>query len=77
MHDSPMKKIAICFALAIGVVGGVGISACSDYGGGCCKECQNGKPCGDSCISNSTTCNQPPGCACYADGEDSGSDSEG
>ncbi len=31
---------------------------------GCCKVCTVGKPCGNSCISRSYTCHQPPGCAC-------------
>jgi len=30
----------------------------------CCKICKKGKACGDSCISMSYTCHQPPGCAC-------------
>ena len=30
----------------------------------CCKICSKGKSCGDSCISRSKTCSQPPGCAC-------------
>jgi len=33
---------------------------------GCCKICTKGKACGDSCISRSYTCHQPPGCACNA-----------
>jgi hypothetical protein len=34
-------------------------------GSACCKVCgANSKPCGDSCISNSYSCNKPPGCAC-------------
>ena len=32
--------------------------------GACCKRCTTGKPCGNSCISRSYTCRQPPGCAC-------------
>lgn len=32
--------------------------------GACCRRCSRGKPCGDSCISRSYTCRQPPGCAC-------------
>lgn len=36
----------------------------SGSSGGCCKYCSKGKPCGDSCISGSKTCHQPPGCAC-------------
>ncbi len=30
----------------------------------CCKTCSKGKACGNSCISRSYTCHQPPGCAC-------------
>lgn len=31
---------------------------------GCCKHCDKGKPCGDTCIARNRTCNSPPGCAC-------------
>jgi hypothetical protein len=31
----------------------------------CCRHCTTGIPCGDSCISASDTCHQPPGCACF------------
>ena len=34
--------------------------------GVCCKVCTNSQACGDSCISKSYTCYQPPGCACNA-----------
>lgn len=30
----------------------------------CCKVCTKGKACGNSCISRSYECHQPPGCAC-------------
>jgi len=30
----------------------------------CCKKCTKGHPCGNSCISASAKCKQPPGCAC-------------
>lgn len=30
----------------------------------CCKYCCKGKACGNSCISRSYSCHQPPGCAC-------------
>lgn len=30
----------------------------------CCKHCTTGKPCGNSCISRSSTCHRGPGCAC-------------
>ena len=31
---------------------------------GCCKVCKEGKACGDSCISKTSTCNKGRGCAC-------------
>lgn len=36
----------------------------------CCRICRTGKACGNSCISRSYTCRQPPGCAC--NGEEDG-----
>jgi beta-lactamase superfamily II metal-dependent hydrolase len=33
---------------------------------GCCKVCTRGQACGNTCISRSYTCHQPPGCACDA-----------
>lgn len=43
-----------------------GGSSAGGGGGTCCKHCGSGsKPCGDSCISVSYTCNKGPGCACY------------
>jgi hypothetical protein len=33
---------------------------------GCCKICDKGKACGNTCIRRSYTCHQPPGCACNA-----------
>jgi endonuclease YncB( thermonuclease family) len=35
-----------------------------DQGKICCKICQKGKACGNSCINKSYTCSKPPGCAC-------------
>ena len=35
-----------------------------DQGKICCKTCQKGKACGNSCINKSYTCTKPPGCAC-------------
>ena len=31
---------------------------------GCCKQCSNGKACGDSCIARDKRCHKGPGCAC-------------
>ncbi len=33
----------------------------------CCKICQKGKACGDSCINKLYSCSKPTGCACNAD----------
>jgi hypothetical protein len=30
----------------------------------CCKRCNKGKPCGDSCIPQTSTCKKGKGCAC-------------
>lgn len=30
----------------------------------CCRYCDTGKPCGDSCIARNKTCHKGPGCAC-------------
>lgn len=66
-----MKRILISFMTVV-VIGiarvalALSSSGCGD--GGCpdssCKCCDDGKACGDSCISKSATCNQPDGCAC-------------
>lgn len=32
----------------------------------CCKVCQKGQACGDSCISATSTCQKGRGCACDA-----------
>jgi hypothetical protein len=43
------------------------VSGCSDSptgSGSCCKVCRDGKACGDTCISKSSTCNKGGGCAC-------------
>ncbi len=36
----------------------------------CCRVCTTGKACGNSCISRSYTCRQPPGCACNGGDEE-------
>jgi hypothetical protein len=30
----------------------------------CCRVCEVGKACGDTCIAMNQTCNTPSGCAC-------------
>jgi len=34
----------------------------------CCKNCSAGPACGDTCIAGGSTCSQPEGCACGANG---------
>jgi len=58
----PLRIIPLVFVTASTPV----FSACGDSTGpdGCCKICKEGKPCGDTCISRSDTCNSGSGCAC-------------
>ena len=39
-------------------------TACGTLGGGCCRVCRTGKPCGDSCIARDKNCTKSGGCAC-------------
>lgn len=39
-------------------------SSWTSSSGSCCKRCRKGKPCGDTCIPESKTCNTSGGCAC-------------
>lgn len=40
------------------------LQGCGGGGGDCCKVCDVGKACGDSCIPVNAVCNQSGGCAC-------------
>lgn len=51
-----MRTMILALALALGMV------ACGDEE--CCKVCDEGKACGDTCIASNLTCNADPGCAC-------------
>lgn len=42
----------------------LGRSGGGGYVDACCKHCDWGKACGDSCINRYYSCYQPPGCAC-------------
>jgi hypothetical protein len=33
----------------------------------CCRYCNTGQPCGDTCIATEAVCSKPPGCACAAE----------
>lgn len=37
---------------------------CEEVDGECCKVCDNGQACGDTCIGWENTCEAGPGCAC-------------
>lgn len=56
-------------ALAIGVLTSTAsvplLQGCGGGGGDkCCKVCDQGKACGDTCIAENLTCTAPVGCAC-------------
>lgn len=55
--------LALFVALGFGPVGCT--PGVSGGGGGCCRVCTVGKPCGNTCISASYDCNTPGSCACY------------
>lgn len=46
--------------------GGYSRSCYSDSPAYICRQCTMGKACGNSCISVTDSCYQPPGCACNA-----------
>jgi hypothetical protein len=39
---------------------------CGGLGGGCCKMCDQGQACGDTCIAAGASCTKGSGCACNA-----------
>lgn len=52
---------------AVVVVCLLALAGCEEEGGdggSCCRVCDTGKACGDSCIDVDFTCSQPAGCAC-------------
>ncbi|EGD74284.1 hypothetical protein PTSG_06293 [Salpingoeca rosetta] len=60
------KKVAVVLAVIVAAAAAaVTVMAAAAADPSCCKYCSDGsKACGDSCISDSNTCHQPPGCAC-------------
>lgn len=50
-----------CLVLTLGSTAG-----CDSTSSACCKECDKGKPCGDTCINKNETCTKGAGCACQA-----------
>lgn len=50
--------------LALLALSGGTLDPCAAQGG-CCKICQAGKACGDSCIPRDKVCRKGRGCACH------------
>lgn len=63
-----MRKMgfAAVVLLGLGLVGWPGVSEAGHgkKGDPCCKHCNKGKACGNTCIPAKKQCNSPPGCAC-------------
>lgn len=57
---------AMMFAAALFVLTPTANPSCSAFGVECCKTCNKGKACGDSCIARDRKCTKGPGCACDA-----------
>lgn len=57
-----MRKLVLTLIILFSPV----LFSCDSSTGGpsCCKECTNGKPCGDSCIPKESQCTKGGGCAC-------------
>lgn len=52
-------------ALPIAVSASVPVlQGCGGGGDSCCKVCDVGKACGDTCIASNATCTAGSGCAC-------------
>jgi hypothetical protein len=58
-----VMALVLGLALAAGVASQAGCEDCN-LPANCCKVCKDSKPCGDSCIARSQTCNVGGGCAC-------------
>lgn len=58
--------LAGCKVCPDGSVWGPSGTCDEDQGGECCKVCDGGQACGDTCIAWEDECSQPSGCACQA-----------
>lgn len=63
-YESQRRSSRSQYGSNYGEYGTDGNSRGYDSGGSCCRVCTSGQACGNSCISSSYTCRQPPGCAC-------------
>lgn len=62
-NGGPTSDVSFTCSLSTGCSAG-GAPIGNTGGNSCCKTCTNSKPCGNSCIPTTSTCNQLPGCAC-------------
>lgn len=51
-------------AVPLAISASAPLTACGGGGSSCCKVCDQGKACGDSCIAVTETCRAGSGCAC-------------
>jgi hypothetical protein len=58
------KRIAVVILILLGTTPTLPSCGSDNGTSDCCKVCTSGKPCGDTCISATATCNVGPGCAC-------------
>lgn len=62
-----IKSLAFAILLSAGGVGPAALDQCAlaqSQGIACCKVCNKGKACGDSCIAREKECHKGKGCAC-------------
>ena len=69
IHNAMCRKLislSLLLLFPVALAGGsAALTGCDTAGGGeCCRICETGRACGDSCISRSSSCNAGPGCAC-------------
>lgn len=59
-------KVGVLVLAPLALTGGTAVTTgCASLAqGGCCKVCDDGKPCGDTCIDADDTCHVGAGCAC-------------
>ena len=60
---SPATDLALGHSAALSTLGSVARFPCVDRSQ-CCKVCNKGKACGNTCIARTTSCHIDRGCAC-------------
>lgn len=59
-------RLVLVLAVPLLLTGGgaTATAGCSSVQGSCCRVCDQGKACGDTCIEATDTCTAGAGCAC-------------